>query len=156
MPDLTQQGALVEAAQRLVDQVAKHPQGCQSGEMTKAWIALVEALMPWEPDLPRPQPAESKRACRGFAWIGQPMRYCDRCSLPAWEHEGVEELAPKALPFGGDEEGDWVIKPWTGLMAKAHEHWKSGGRVLVMPDPGTGGDKLRFEPADDGDEVAIP
>ena len=24
--------------------------------------------------------------CVGFIWIGQSLRYCDRCSRPYWEH----------------------------------------------------------------------
>lgn len=28
-------------------------------------------------------------ACEAFQWVGQSFAYCDRCSRPAWEHDGV-------------------------------------------------------------------
>lgn len=58
----------------------------------------------------RSSPSRPRTPCaEGFHWIGQSFAYCDRCGLPAWEHEGYAELPEGTGPFGTDE---WVLRPW--------------------------------------------
>jgi alkylated DNA repair dioxygenase AlkB len=34
----------------------------------------------------------SRPVCQGYRWIGQSLRYCDRCGHPYWEHDHEERL----------------------------------------------------------------
>ena len=51
----------------------------------------------------------TKTPCpEGFHWIGQPFTTCDKCALPAWEHEGMAAPA-RDNPY---DVGGWVLRPW--------------------------------------------
>lgn len=51
------------------------------------------------------------QACpEGFHWIGQPMTSCDKCGLPAWEHDGLATTRePLRSPF---DDAPMVLRPW--------------------------------------------
>lgn len=70
-----------------------------------------------------PEPEHVRKPCEGFRWTGQPLASCDRCGLPAWEHERQEVMRPDASPFGCAAE-DVEQVPWDGAMLKLHEDWK--------------------------------
>jgi hypothetical protein len=46
----------------------------------------------------------------GFHWIGQTFEHCDRCSLPARDHDGMSTLDKDRSPF--DKGNRWVLRPW--------------------------------------------
>jgi hypothetical protein len=56
----------------------------------------------------RPVPPVKTPCPEGFHWIGQSFAVCDKCALPAWEHEGVSTPA-RDNPF---DNGGWVLRPW--------------------------------------------
>lgn len=53
--------------------------------------------------LPRGPRFDSPPKCVAFAWIGQPLTSCDRCSAPATEHTGWDRCRN---PFS--DEGRWI------------------------------------------------
>lgn len=48
-------------------------------------------------EIPLPKPE-----CKGFRWIGQPLKSCDACGLPIWEHDMLETI---------DREGPFLNPP---------------------------------------------
>ena len=73
-------------------------------------LALAEALLM----LGRPDghPAkESPKPCtEGFHWIGQSFTHCDRCGIPAWEHEGI--AVPNRAMRSPLDPVEFVLRPW--------------------------------------------
>lgn len=59
-------------------------------------------------------PKPPKVACpEGFHWIGQSFACCDKCGLPAWEHEGMASARRPESPWSPvPDEEYWVLKPW--------------------------------------------
>lgn len=59
-------------------------------------------------------PAPAETPCpEGFHWIGQSFACCDKCGLPAWEHDGNAVPRDRSTPFSTvPDEEFWVLSPW--------------------------------------------
>ena len=62
----------------------------------------------------------SKQPCpEGFHWIGQSFAHCDKCGLPAWDHEGMaSQPEPPNNPFDPMPDG-FVLRPWKAAELRA-------------------------------------
>lgn len=63
-----------------------------------------------------PAAAPSPKSCKGFAWLGQSFKHCDRCGLPYWEHTHDQQFSRDRGPFDADP---WVLVPITPEQAEA-------------------------------------
>lgn len=62
---------------------------------------------------PAPPPEPPKVPCpEGFHWLGQSFAHCDKCGLPAWEHEGTASLPVDRALKSPYDDTRWVLKPW--------------------------------------------
>lgn len=72
-------------------------------------IARVRGIPVVEPQ----EEAEPPVACpEGFHWMGQSFAFCEKCGLPAWEHEGLARVdvhPGEERLFGPDS---WQLRPW--------------------------------------------
>jgi hypothetical protein len=72
-----------------------------------------------DPTASRP---ESQPCPEGFHFIGQAFTACDKCGLPAWDHDGMATLAGRlASPF---DTQPWVLEPWKpGEREAVRQRW---------------------------------
>lgn len=85
-----------------------------AAEIADGSDAPLYGLLPawrWTPrmlDTQKRRPSSDRTPCpEGFHWIGQPWTNCDKCSLPAWEHDGM--ATPAQDSSFCDE---WTLQPW--------------------------------------------
>jgi len=69
--------------------------------------------------------------CRWFHWIGQSFVFCDQCSKPIWEHEGLPQWPMD--PFDDTPSGG---TPWTeeGRWYRIHQCWLQGWDIEAEGD----------------------
>lgn len=78
----------------------------------------LEEFPPKPPRVPCPE---------GFHWIGQSFAHCDKCGLPAWEHEGMATARRPESPWSFEPDDQyWVLKPWApGEREACRRKWDS-------------------------------
>lgn len=130
-------GDLIEAASKTRDMLDVYTTAISRDHSDEplshgaAWDAAREldaALEPFE-ESKQPDPVEEPESgCKGFQWIGQSWEHCNRCSRPAWEHEGCEEMGADS-PFS---DGETKIFAWTGMLAEVRQKYLKGVRITVQ------------------------
>ena len=45
---------------------------------------------------------ELRKACKGFAWVGQSFAHCEQCGEPYWEHQYDKQIKRGSGPFDDD------------------------------------------------------
>lgn len=75
---------------------------------------------PWHEPIEVPPPPIP--CPEGFHWIGQSFAHCDKCGLPAWDHEGMSTRPPNA---GLLDDVTYVLTPWgPGAAEKIRRKWE--------------------------------
>lgn len=75
----------------------------------------------WPARSQEPEPLPVVEPCPdGFRWMGQPLTTCEKCGLPAWEHDGWADNA-EDNPFSAR----LVLRPWKpGERERIEARWK--------------------------------
>lgn len=103
---------------------------CTGYDSSRATAKLVWQRIGEKRGLPLEEfpPEPPKAPCaEGFHWIGQSFACCDKCGLPAWEHEGHATARRPESPWSSaPDEEYWVLKPWApGEREACRRKWEA-------------------------------